>query len=171
MDRKLTFKRVTDPYLVPKKYVDRIKARTWTTEKWYKTADQSAHVKTEYGKAANLDTYLLLAVDAEQEVVGFIWMQKDDLNDCLWLNNVSIDSKYWNQGITMSDIIPEIKKIMYKESLEKVIWTTTRPRYGEKYGFKRCAHTLMEYNLMENSHGHDETATDRQHRSAEPHTA
>jgi len=143
--------RIFDPVHIPKKYVEQIKDRPYTVDKFYQY-QKSACLQAEEGRIILDPTNLLFVIaDAENLVRGFCWMVVDTLCNALVVQSFSMDPEYWCAGTCVPLLEKKAKEIQEGAQLDKVWWVTRSPKHSEKYGFKRSKHVLMEYT----GHGSD----------------
>ena len=144
----LKWVRIFDPVHIPKEYINQIKEKEFTTEKFYEFQSRVCLLNTETGLTINPYNLLFVLVDDSNRVKGILWMVIDILANSLVINTFSVDKEYWGNGKAVSFLIEKAAEIKEKEKLDRVYWITRSPKHSEKFGFKRSKHTLMEY-----SHG------------------
>ena len=94
----LRWVRIFDPVHIPKEYVDQIKEKSFTTEKFYQY-QQSANIENVDGKIIFNPYNLLYVLSTEKNhVKGFLWAVVDPLSNCLVINSFSMDKEYWGNG-------------------------------------------------------------------------
>ncbi len=149
----LRWVRIFDPDHIPIKYVEQIKDRQFTVEKFY-TMQKMACIEQVDGKMVLNPCNLLYVLTNEENIVkGFCWMVVDPLSDSLVINSFSMDNEYWGNGKSVRLLEAKAKEIQEGAKLERIYWITRCPKHSEKYGFKRSKHILMEYV----GHGSDST--------------
>jgi hypothetical protein len=95
----------------------------------------------------NPDTILLGIYDEDDDnnIVGFMWLSISDLENALVTVLFSLDKKYQSvDGFNIKAMARVCRAIKEDMKLDKIYWTTTRPRAFEKLGFKRSRNVLME---------------------------
>jgi hypothetical protein len=141
----LKWVRIFDPVHIPKEYIDQIKHKDFTSEKFYEYLSKIS--LTEKDDIININPYSLLfvLVDDNNKPKGMLWMVINTLANALVINNFSVDKEYWGNGCAVNFLIKKATEIKEKENLERVYWITRSPKHSEKFGFKRSKNTLMEY--------------------------
>lgn len=141
----LKWVRIFDPIHIPKEYIDQIKHKEFTTEKFYKFISSICLVSKENGVVLNPLNLLFVLVDDNNRTKGVLWMVIDDLANALVINTFSVDKEYWGNGAAVNFLKEKAIEIKEKENLDKIYWITRSPKHSEKFGFKRSKQTLMEY--------------------------
>lgn len=141
----LKWVRIFDPVHIPKEYIDQIKHKDFTTEKFYEYLAKISLIEKD--DLININPYSLLfvLVDDNNKSKGMLWMVINTLANALVINNFSIDKEYWGNGCAVNFLTKKAIEIKEKENLERVYWITRSPKHSEKFGFKRSKNTLMEY--------------------------
>lgn len=141
----MQWKRITDPVLIPEILVSQIKDREFSIPDFYMTLGLS----TGYAhKQFREDCYLYILIDEPGHICGFFWAELDQLTKIMWLHNVSILKKYWNQQIAIPLVTEKIKEIMKMRNATICRWQTTNSRATEALGFKPSQNVIHEYNAL-----------------------
>jgi hypothetical protein len=149
----LRWVRIFDPVHIPKEYVDQVKDKSFTTEKFYKF-QETANVENINGRISfNPYNLLFVLVNESNHVKGFLWAVVDGLSNALVINTFSMDKDYWGNGKAVKLLESKAKEIKEIVELDKVYWITRCPKHSEKYGFKRSKNILMEYEDGQDSDG------------------
>ena len=141
----LKWVRIFDPTHIPKEYINQIKHKEFTTEKFYEFMNSICLLSNENGFTINHLNLLFVLVDDNNRTKGVLWMVIDNLANALVINAFSVDKEYWGNGNAVNCLIDKAAEIKEKENLERVYWITRSPKHSEKFGFKRSKQTLMEY--------------------------
>jgi len=141
----LKWVRIFDPVHIPKEYIDQIKHKEFTCEKFYEFISDIALISKEDGFVINPYNLLFVLVDDNNRTKGVLWMVIDNLANALVINTFSIDKEYWGNGSAVNFLKEKAIEIKEKENLSKIYWITRSPKHSEKFGFKRSKNTLMEY--------------------------
>jgi N-acetylglutamate synthase-like GNAT family acetyltransferase len=142
---ELAWVRIFDPIHIPLEYVEQIKDRLFTVEKFYQYQREVCIIQKDGHIVLNPTNLLFVLTDKTNRVKGFCWMLVDPLSDALIINTFSMDKEYWGNGKAVQLLEEKAKEIQEKASLKRVFWITRCPKHSEKYGFKRSKHVLMEY--------------------------
>lgn len=137
--------RIFDPVHIPREYIDQIKQKEFTTDRFYKFQDGVCLIEHELGLCINPYNLLFVLVDDSTKVKGVLWMVIDSLANALVINTFSVDKEYWGNGKAIELLIEKAKEVKEQENLERVYWITRSPKHSEKFGFKRSKNVLMEY--------------------------
>ena len=141
----LKWVRIFDPVHIPKEYIDQIKHKEFTSEKFYEFISSISVISNENGLVLNPLNLLFVLVDDNNRTKGVLWMVIDSLANALVINTFSIDKDYWGNGAAVNLLKEKAIEIKEKENLSKIYWITRSPKHSEKFGFKRSKQTLMEY--------------------------
>lgn len=141
----LKWVRIFDPVHIPKEYIDQIKHKEFTTEKFYEFLTSICLISKENGVALNPLNLLFVLVDDNNRTKGVLWMVIDSLANALVINTFSVDKDYWGNGCAVNFLRQKAIEIKEKENLDKIYWITRSPKHSEKFGFKRSKNTLMEF--------------------------
>jgi len=149
LDIELIWIRIFDPAHIPSRYIEQIKGRDWSVDKFY-AYQRDACVQNSDGMLV-LNPYNLLYVlcSPDRSVKGFCWMVVDPLSNALVINSFSMDPEYWGKGSSLQQLRDKAIEMQKGAGLDKVYWITRSPKHSERLGFKRSKHVLMEY------HGQD----------------
>jgi len=137
--------RIFDPVHIPKEYIDQIKHKEFTSEKFYEFISSISVISNENGLVLNPLNLLFVLVDDNNRTKGVLWMVIDSLANALVINTFSIDKDYWGNGAAVNLLKEKAIETKEKENLSKIYWITRSPKHSEKFGFKRSRNTLMEY--------------------------
>jgi len=141
----LKWVRIFDPVHIPKEYIDQIKHKEFTSEKFYEFISSISVISNENGLVLNPLNLLFVLVDDNNRTKGVLWMVIDSLANALVINTFSIDKDYWGNGAAVNLLKEKAIETKEKENLSKIYWITRSPKHSEKFGFKRSRNTLMEY--------------------------
>jgi len=141
----LKWVRIFDPVHIPKEYIDQIKHKEFTSEKFYEFISSISLISNENGLVLNPLNLLFVLVDDNNRTKGVLWMVIDSLANALVINTFSIDKDYWGNGAAVNLLKEKAIETKEKENLSKIYWITRSPKHSEKFGFKRSKQTLMEY--------------------------
>lgn len=145
--------RIFDPIHIPCKYVEQIKDRQFSVNKFYRIQKDACVENVDGQLQLNPTNLLFVLADKGNLVKGFCWMVVDLLCDALVINCFSMDNEYWGSGKCVPILERKAKEIQEGANLKKVYWITRSPKHSEKFGFKRSKHVLMEYIDGPNNHG------------------
>ena len=145
----LKWVRIFDPVHIPKEYIDQIKHKEFTSEKFYEFISSICLISNENGSVLNPYNLLFVLVDDNNRTKGVLWMVIDALANALVINTFSVDKEYWGNGVAVNFLKAKAIEIQQKESLDKIYWITRSPKHSEKFGFKRSKNVLCEYNTTE----------------------
>ncbi len=142
---ELKWVRIFDPIHIPKEYIDQIKHKEYTTERFYQFMDSVCLIENEKGLNLNPYNLLFVLVDDNNRTKGAAWMVIDNLANVLVINTFTVDKEYWGNGAAVNFLKEKALEIKENENLDKIYWITRSPKHSEKFGFKRSRNTLMEY--------------------------
>lgn len=142
---ELKWVRIFDPVHIPREYVEQIKERQFSTDKFF-ALQKSACVNEINGNLIlNPFNLLFVLADGGNIVKGFCWMVVDQLSNALIINTFSIDKEYWGNGKAVQSLESKAKHLQEGAKLDRIYWITRCPKHSERHGFKRSKHVLMEY--------------------------
>lgn len=142
---ELSWVRIFDPIHIPKKYIEQIKDRSFSVDKFI-AMQKDACIENIDGKMVlNPFNLLYVLADEDKVVKGFCWMVVDALSNALVINSFSLDNEYWNKGKAVRLLEEKAKEIQEGAKLDRIFWITRCPKHSERHGFKRSKHVLMEY--------------------------
>lgn len=130
----LKFIRVFSFDLIPKYLFDQVKGRQWSVQRFLDNAPMFA------GDPTNL---IFVLADKSHLIQGFLWSTVNVFTKNLDCHILSVDKKYWNQGITRATI-DFLKNLRTGLKLKKITFRTTRPRAFARYGAKASKSVVME---------------------------
>jgi hypothetical protein len=134
---ELTFVKVKIPRCIPKNLIESVKGRTFTPEQFYRYQEGQSH---------NPNNYLFGLIDENKVIHGYLWAEKNYLDDSLFINTFSITKEYWNKGEAIAKAIEFVADLKQKTEAKRVFWVTTNEKFFAKHGFKKSKNVLMEYN-------------------------
>lgn len=149
----LKWVRIVDPIHIPREYVEQIKDRRFSVDKFYQYQKSICVENIDGNLTINVFNLLWVLVDDQNHVKGFCWMVVDPLGESLVINSFSIDNAYWGNGSAVKVLEDKAREIKEGANLSKVYWITRCPRHSERHGWKRSKHTLMEFNDGRNNDG------------------
>lgn len=133
----LDFVRLRIPKLIPKDLIESVKGRTFTPEQFY--AYQEEQIDNPYN-------FLYVLIDGDKKIHGYLWAEKNILDDSLFVNTFSISKEYWGKGQAIAKAVQFLKDLKDKINSKRVFWCTTNEKFFLKHNFKRSKISLMEYN-------------------------
>lgn len=142
---KLKWVRIFDPVHIPKEYIDQIKHKEFTTERFYDFIGDISLISSDDGIKLNPLSLLFVLVDDNNRTKGVLWMVIDNLANALVINTFSVDKEYWGNGAAVNFLKAKAIEVKEKENLSRVYWITRSPKHSEKFGFKRSKNVLMEF--------------------------
>ena len=152
---KLKWVRIFDPVHIPKEYIDQIKHKEFTSERFYEFLSDICLIRNDNGSVLNPYNLLFVLVDDNNRTKGVLWMVIDNLANALVINTFSVDKEYWGNGCAVNFLKEKALETKEKEKLERVYWITRCPKHSEKFGWKRSKNVLMEYSDGKFSKGSD----------------
>ena len=132
----LTFVKLRFPRIIPRELIENVKGRTYTPEQFYFYQENQGH---------NPNNYLHGLVDENKVIHGYLWAEKNYLDDSLFVNTFSISKQYWGKGEAINMAIEFVADIKIKSGAKRVFWATTNDKFFSKKGFKKSKIVLMEY--------------------------
>lgn len=133
----LTFVKLKFPRCIPKQLIESVKGRTFTPEQFYRFQEGQSH---------NPKNFLYGLVDENKVIHGYLWAEKNYLDDSLFINTFSITKEYWNKGEAINKAIEFVSDLKINTGAARVFWVTTNDKFFSKKGFKKSKNVLMEYN-------------------------
>lgn len=133
----LTFVKLKFPRCIPKQLIESVKGRTFTPEQFYRFQEGQSH---------NPNNFLYGLVDENKVIHGYLWAEKNYLDDSLFINTFSITKEYWNKGEAINKAIEFVSDLKINTGAARVFWVTTNDKFFSKKGFKKSKNVLMEYN-------------------------
>ena len=143
---ELRFVRVFTPDHVPHYLVEQIRDRDYSVEEFFKYQQINCMMQGDKGIVLNPFNHLYVLADKENQVKGVLWFCVDALSKDILIQVFSMDKEYWGRGQAVRKLSDHINEIRNKAKLNKIYWITNYPKHSERYGFKRSASVLMEYN-------------------------
>lgn len=134
--QSLTFVKLKYPRCIPKELIQNVKGRTFTPEQFYRFQEGQSH---------NPNNYLFALVDESKVIHGYLWAEKNYLDDSLFVNTFSITKEYWGKGEAIKTAITFVSDLKLKAGAARVFWITTNEKFFAKQGFKKSKNVLMEY--------------------------
>ena len=141
----LRWVRIFDPIHIPEKYIERIKDRSFSVEKFYKMQQRACIHEIDGKMILNPFNLLFVLVNEDCVTKGFCWMVVDQLSNSLVINTFSMDEEYWGAGKCVRLLEKKAIEIKDGAELDKIYWVTRCPKHSKKYGFKESKNVLMEY--------------------------
>ncbi len=132
----LTFVKLKFPRCIPRELIENVKGRTFTPEQFYRYQEGQSH---------NPNNYLYGLVDEGKVIHGYLWAEKNYLDDSLFVNTFSITKQYWNKGEAIGKAIEFVADLKIKTEAKRVFWITSNEKFFAKQGFKKSKQVLMEY--------------------------
>lgn len=134
----LKFMRLLLPRLIPIHLIEQVKGRYYSPEKLYDHLQDCVD---------NEDPYNLIfaLINPEKDIVGYMWLVTNPLEDSAFVNTISVDKMYWDKGKVIKKAIEFLHGVTNRMKIKSVIWMTTNARFYERLGFKRCRDVAMEY--------------------------
>ena len=132
----LVFVKVKFPRCIPRELIENVKGRTFTPDQFYFYQENQRD---------NPNNYLFALIDDTKVIHGYIWAEKNFLDDSLFVNTFSITKKYWNKGEAIQTAITFVSDLKIKSAAARVFWITTNEKFFAKQGFKKSRNVLMEY--------------------------
>lgn len=133
---ELTFVKVKIPRCIPKQLIENVKGRTFTPEQFYRFQEGQSH---------NPNNYLFGLIDENKVIHGYLWAEKNFLDDSLFVNTFSITKDYWRKGEAIDIAIAFLRDLKVKSGAARVFWITTNDKFFAKKGFKKSRQVLMEF--------------------------
>ena len=90
----LKFVRIFDPSHIPQEYIEQIKGREFSVERFYEFQKTICLLQIDDEAALNPMNLLFAIVNQENLVKGVLWMVVDALGNSLIINTFSIDKQY-----------------------------------------------------------------------------
>ena len=137
---KLEFVRLKIPRLIPVDLIDAVKGKTFSPEQFL--AYQEKQVD-------NPGNFLYALIDPDKKIHGYLWAEKNAMDDSLFVNTFSISKAYWGKGKAIEKAVKFLHNLKEKTKSPRVYWCTTNDKFFLKQGFKRSKIILMEYNEEE----------------------
>jgi len=134
---ELTFVKLRFPRVIPRELIENVKGRTFTPDQFYRFQEGQSH---------NPNNYLFGLVDENKVIHGYLWAEKNYLDDSLFVNTFSITKEYWNKGEAIHKAIEFVADLKEKAEAKRVFWISSNDKFFLKYGFKRSKQVLLEYN-------------------------
>lgn len=134
---ELEFVRLKLPRLIPEELIEEVKGRTFSPEQFYKYQESMVGCPT---------NFLFALIDEDKKIRGYLWVDQNNLDGCLFVNTFSISKEYWGKGEAIDRIICFLKDMKKKYNAPRVFWCTTNEKFFVKKGFKKSKISLMEYN-------------------------
>lgn len=141
----LNWLRLPSPIFIPRYLVEQIKHKDFSVEDFYDYNKVNCIYKEGEIICWNAFNHLYALFDEDEEVRGFLWFIVSPLTKFIDIQSYSVDKEYWGDGSAMKKVTEFFTTFMNESKLEKVQWITNRPKYFEKYGFKRSKFSLMEF--------------------------
>lgn len=134
----LKFMRLLLPKLIPVHLIEQVKGRNYTPQKLLEHLQDCAD---------NEDPYNLIfaLINHEKDIVGYMWIIINPLDNSAFVNTISVDKIYWNRGEAMKLAIEFVKDLTKRMKFTSTTWMSTNPRFYERIGFKRSRDVAMEY--------------------------
>lgn len=134
----LTFVKLKFPRCIPRQLIENVKGRTFTPDQFYFYQENQRD---------NPNNYLYGLVDENKVIHGYLWAEKNYLDDSLFVNTFSITKEYWNKGEAIQKAIEFVADLKEKSQAKRVYWVTTNEKFFAKQGFKKSRQVLMEYSV------------------------
>lgn len=142
--------RLLSPIHIPKYLVEQINGREYETIDFYTYLHDHLMISNENGLCLNPFCYLYLIQDKDLNPCGFLWYTLDTLTKTIFLQEFSMDAKYWNKGQACEMMMDHLHTFNENKKY-KICWLTDRLSPARKAGFKPTKQILMQY--MEKDHG------------------
>lgn len=142
----LSFYRLFFPREIPIHLIEQVKGRTFSAEDFYKHLEEIQAYEYQEGILQDNPSSLVFALaEPTKSIVGYIWMYRSSFDNSIFVNNFSVDKKYWGHGEAIQKAVALLSEVTKKYKCDKTLWMTTNPKYYEKFGFKRSKNVAMEY--------------------------
>lgn len=141
----LEWVRIFDPIHIPKKYIEMIKDRDFSVEKFFIYQKEACLIRQGENASLNPLNLLYVLVNEENVVKGVCWMVVDPLCDALIINTYVVDKEYWRSKKCVGILQDKALEIKEGAKLKRIYWITPSAKHSEKHGFKRSKQVLMEY--------------------------
>lgn len=134
---ELEFVKLKIPTLIPRELIEAVKGRTFTPERFYQYMTANS---------GNPNCFLFCLIDKSKKIHGYLWAEKNALDDALFINTFSVAKEYWGKGEAIPRVVEFLDKLRESAKASRVFWCTTNERFFKKKGFSRSKIVLMEYN-------------------------
>lgn len=134
----LNFVKFLLPSLIPRHLIEQVKGRAFSVDDFYKYAQECVDSENPY-------SLIYALINPDKEIVGYLWMDLNPLDNSMFVNTFSIDKIYWKKGEAMKKAVEFVKLIANRMKVKTTIWMTTNAKFYERLGFKRCKDVAMEY--------------------------
>lgn len=124
------------PNILPRELIENVKGRTFEPEDFIKYLSNNVD---------NPVVMLYVLIDDESKIHGYIWIEKNLLDNSLFINTFSVSKEHWGKGKVIDLVIPFLEALKQKMGSKHVFWITTNPKFFQKRGFKVSKNVLMEY--------------------------
>jgi hypothetical protein len=141
---KLQFVKLKFARCIPIELINNVRGKTFTPEQFYKYQEDQRD---------NPNNFLYGLIDDQSKIHGYLWAEKNFLDNSLFVNTFSICDYYWAKGKknwSKGKAIPKVCEFLddlrKKISATRVFWITTHEKLFLANGFKKSKNVLMEYN-------------------------
>lgn len=145
----LRFQRLFFPREIPEYLILQVKGRKYTPKQFYEHIEKiNTYEYCEEIILTHPSNFLYSILDLDNAIVGYLWMYRDEFENTLFVNTLSIDKKYWGKGEMIFKTIEFLKELVKKYEIEQTLWMTTNAKFYEKFGFKRSKNVTMEHSEL-----------------------
>ena len=130
----LTFQKLRFPRCIPRELIESVKGITFTPEDFYEYLENTLP----YG-----EEFLHVLIDKDKKIHGYLWFQRNSLDNSLFINTYSVSKEYWFKGEAIKKAVEFMREAKQWTRSDNVYWCTANPKYFEKHGFKKAKQTLM----------------------------
>jgi hypothetical protein len=142
----LKFQRLLFPRDIPSYLIEQVKGRTFLVEDFYLHLEEINAYEYQEGIIKDNPTTLIYSIiDPNKCIVGYLWIQRNTLDNSIYVNTLSIDKKYWGKGEIIKKSIDLVSILTKRFGCAHTIWMTSNAKFYEKFGFKRSKNVAMEY--------------------------
>jgi N-acetylglutamate synthase-like GNAT family acetyltransferase len=132
------FLRLLVPRLIPVHLIQQVKGRAFSIEDFYQFNEEWVEDENPY-------SLIYALIDPDREIVGYLWVVKNTLENSLFINTFSVEKRYWNRGEAVKKAIDFLHELIKVMKIKSVLWMTTNPRFFQKLGFRRSRDVAMEF--------------------------
>ena len=126
------------PQLIPRVLIESVKGLNFSPEDFYSYQTRNLN---------NPNNFIFYLINPAMRVHGFLWAERNMLDDSLFVNTFSVSKEYWGKGEAIPHVIEFLRDLCQKVQIKRTYWITTNEKFFVKKGFKRSKNTLMEYNF------------------------
>jgi len=122
---------------IPFILIEQIKTEKWTPQRYKDFLEISESSESNF----------ILGIFKGQVLIGFCFISLNFLENCAFINTVSLYKEHRENGKTLKSVIEKLKEFIRIGRLTSAKFMTDRPAYFKRMKLKESKQTILEYRV------------------------